>query len=164
MTSGSNYMGSGFAQTLDQKPKGLDNLHGVGNGLQSMKSATNLTQSGNYAVPSMDGKLLSATPIKLALKNTPPTLAVVYQMKDAKSGRMKKYIHEIRINFDEHGPEFDVNRMCDELCRKETTYLNPGFISRQQVSTVQELIRLRVERNTSLLTRGRQIAYQFFSN
>lgn len=83
----------------------------------------------------MDGKLIPAIPIKLALKNTPPTLAVVYQMKDAKTGRMKKYIHEIRINFDkqEQGQEVDINRMCDEICRKETTYLNPAFISRQQV-------------------------------
>ena len=80
----------------------------------------------------MDGKLLPAIPIKLALKNTPPTLAVVYQMKDGKSGRMKKYIHEIKINFDKHDKlnDVDLNRMCDEICRKETTYLNPAYISR----------------------------------
>ena len=81
----------------------------------------------------MDGKLLPAIPIKLALKNAPPTLAVVYQMKDAKSGRTKKYIHEIKINFDKQekaGKGIDVDRMCDEICRKETTYLNPAYISR----------------------------------
>lgn len=130
MTTGSNYMGAGFAQTLDQKSKPIGNLQGLGSGLQGAASATSLTLS-NYAVPSMDGKLLPAIPIKLALKNNPPTLAVVYQMKDGKSGRMKKYIHEIRINFEKQGPgEIDVNRMCDEICRKETTYLNPAYISR----------------------------------
>lgn len=113
----------------------MGNLQGMGNGLQGAASATSLTLS-NYAVPSMDGKLIPAIPIKLALKNNPPTLAVVYQMKDAKTGRMKKYIHEIKVNFEkqENGPEINVNRMCDEICRKETTYLNPAFISRQQVS------------------------------
>lgn len=87
----------------------------------------------------MDGKLIPAIPIKLALKNNPPTLAVVYQMKDAKTGRMKKYIHEIKVNFEkqDNGQEINVNRMCDEICRKETTYLNPAFISRQQVSHPQ---------------------------
>jgi hypothetical protein len=75
MTSGSNYMGTGFAKTLDQG-KPIGNLQ-IGNGLQGAASATSLTLS-NYAVPSLDGKLIPAIPIKLALKNTPPTLAVVY--------------------------------------------------------------------------------------
>lgn len=130
MTTGSNYMAGGFAQTMDQKSKPIGNLQ-MGNGLQG--SASSLTLS-NYHVPSMDNKLLPAYPIKLALKYTPPTLAVVYQMKDGKSGRMKKYIHEIGINFDkqkEKNNEIDVNRMCDEICRKETIYLNPAYISRQ---------------------------------
>lgn len=35
MTSGSNYMGSGFAKTLDQNPKVMNNLHGLGNGLSA---------------------------------------------------------------------------------------------------------------------------------
>jgi hypothetical protein len=48
----------------------------------------------------MDGRLLPAIPIHLALKFKPPTIAVVYTMKDHKSGRMKKYIHEIKIFFD----------------------------------------------------------------
>ena len=97
MTTGAKYMGAGFAQTMDQKSKPIDNLQGLGSGLQNTTSANSLR---NYAVPSMDGKLIPAIPIKLALKNTPPTLAVVYQMKDVKTGRMKKYIHEIRINFE----------------------------------------------------------------
>lgn len=99
MTTSSNYMGGGFAQTMDQKSKQFGSLQGVGSGLQGAASLTSLTPS-NYQVPSMDGKLLPAIPFKLALKNAPPTLAVVYQMNDGKSGRMKKYIHEIRINFE----------------------------------------------------------------
>ena len=85
-------------------------------------------------------------------------------MKDAKSGRMKKYIHEIRINFDlpEYKQDFDVNRMCDDICRKETIYLNPAYISRNQVSAANELIRLWVRPASTLFMRGRQIAYQFF--
>lgn len=122
----SNYMGSGLAQTLDQKAS--KSIAGVGNGLTAAASATSLTLS-NYAVPSLDGKLIPAIPQKLALKFKPPTIAVVYTMKDAKSGRMKKYIHEIKIDF-ANGPS-DVNRMCDEICSKETVYLNPAFIGRQ---------------------------------
>lgn len=96
MTTGSNYMAGNFAQTMDQKSKPMQ----VGNGLQNAASASSLTLS-NYHVPSMDkDKLLPAYPIKLALKYNPSTLAVVYQMKDGKSGRMKKYIHEIGINFE----------------------------------------------------------------
>jgi len=49
----------------------------------------------------LDGKsLIPAIPKHLALKFKPPTLAVVYQMKDVKTGKMKKYIHDIRINFE----------------------------------------------------------------
>ena len=58
-------------------------------------------------------------------------------MKDGKSGKMKKYIHEIRIKFEEYEPypggKVDVNKMCEELCRKETVYLHPACISRKQV-------------------------------
>jgi hypothetical protein len=49
----------------------------------------------------LDGKsLIPAIPKNLALKFKPPTLAVVYQMKDVKTGKVKKYIHDIRINFE----------------------------------------------------------------
>jgi len=49
-------------------------------------------------------------------------------MKDPKSGRMKKYIHEIKINF-ESGQS--VERMCDEMINRETIYLNPMYIGKQ---------------------------------
>lgn len=125
----SNYMGSGLAQTLAEKPH--NKLAGVNNGLLAAASATSLTLS-NYAVPSLDGKLLPAIPLHLALKYKPPTIAVVYIMKDNKSrvqldkkGRQKKYIHEIKINFDKEGDNVNINRMCEEICTKETVYLNP---------------------------------------
>lgn len=61
---------------------------------------------------------------------TPPTLAVVYQIKDGKSE--KKYIHNIRIDFEkeEKNGEIDIDLMCEEYCRSNTTYLNPAFINR----------------------------------
>jgi hypothetical protein len=76
----------------------------------------------------MDGRLLPAIPIHLALKFKPPTIAVVYTMKDHKSGRMKKYIHEIKIFFDSKST---VEQMCDQMIKRETTYLNPAFIGKQ---------------------------------
>ena len=79
----SNYMGSGLAQTLAEKPNN-NKLAGMNNGLLAAASATSLTLS-NYAVPSLDGKLLPAIPLHLALKYKPPTIAVVYIMKDNKS-------------------------------------------------------------------------------
>jgi len=66
----------------------------------------------------------------MALKFRPPTIAVIYKMKDNKTLKMKKYIHEILITFPADTESIDVNRMCDEICRKETTYLNPAFISK----------------------------------
>jgi len=68
-------------------------------GLQNNNSTGSL---GAYTVPSQDGRLIPAIPIKLALKYTPMTIAVVYQMphiKDKKSGKPKKYIHNFKITF-----------------------------------------------------------------
>ena len=53
-------------------------------------------------MPSLDGRLISAVPKSLALKFKPPTLALEHTMKDAKSGRQKKYIREIKINFEKN--------------------------------------------------------------
>jgi hypothetical protein len=117
-------MGSGLAQTYDPKS------NKIGGGMNNTNSATSL-QLSNYTVPSMDGRLIPAIPVHLALKFKPPTIAVVYTMKDPKSGRMKKYIHEIKIKFD---PNTSVDTICDEMINKETTYLNPAFIAKQQVS------------------------------
>lgn len=96
-----------------------------------------------YCVPTIDGKaFLAAEPINLALKFKPPTIAVVYQMKNKDSisiGRKKKFIHEIKINFEQQAGfphSIDLGSMCEDLCRKETTYLNPVFIRREQVSQI----------------------------
>jgi len=124
-------MGSGLAQTYD--PKTSKKMAG---GLPNTNSAASLTMS-NYTVPSMDGRLIPAIPIHLALKFKPPTIAVVYTMKDPKSGRMKKYIHEIKIKFD---PNTSVDMMCEEMINRETTYLNPAYIGKQQVSINQKFL------------------------
>ena len=133
----SNYMGSGLAQTLDQKAsKPISSMPG-GHGLQGNSSA----QSLNYAVPSMDGRLLPAIPINIAAKFKPPTIAVVYNIKDGQKtvgGRPKKYVHEIKINFEDkrhlYGNPIDIERLCDDLFRREHTYLNPAYIGRHKVS------------------------------
>ena len=97
-------MGSGLAKTYDPKSnKGKM-------GLQGNNSAASL--STNYVVPSTDGRLINATPVKLAIKSKPPTIAVVYTMKDHKTGRFKKYIHEIKISFNNLS---DLELMCNEM-------------------------------------------------
>ena len=117
------YMGSGLAKTYDPKAsKGKM-------GLQGNNSAASL--GTNYVVPSTDGRLINATPVKLAIKSKPPTVAVVYTMKDHKSGRMKKYIHEIKIVF---SSSTNLENMCNDMIQKEPTYLNPLYIGTQQVS------------------------------
>ena len=130
MSKQSHYMGSGLAQTLDPKTQSQGQLGAMGSGLAGANSVTSLGTQ-NYAVPSQDGRLLPAIPIHLALKFRPPTIAVVYRMQETKSGRPKKYIHEIKIHFEKEKEPIDVNRMCDEIIRKETMYLNPAFIGRQ---------------------------------
>lgn len=74
-------MGSGLAQTYDPNSA----KKGLGSGLTNTISATSLKSA--YQVPSQDGRLIPAIPIHLALKYKPPTIAVVYTMKDPKSGR-----------------------------------------------------------------------------
>ena len=96
-------------------------------GLNTNNSAGSLGLS-NYTVPGTDGRHLPAIPIKMALKYKPPTIAVVYTMKDSKSGRNKKYIHEIKILFE---PSISVETLTDQMITRETTYLNPAFIGRQ---------------------------------
>ena len=129
-------MGSGLAQTMDQKK--TSKLQAVGNGLGGSASATSLTLS-NYTVPGIDGKMLPAIPLNLAIKSRPPTVAVIYKMKCMKSGRMKKYIHDIKINFDQYTAgqsldKVDINKIVNEIIAKETVYLNPTYIGKHQVS------------------------------
>ncbi len=44
--------------------------------------------------------------------------------------KAKKYVHEIRVDMKENS---DINKLCDELCLRESIYLNPHKISKQQV-------------------------------
>ena len=48
-------------------------------------------------------------------------------IKDKKSGKPKKYIHNFKITF---GPTETVEKKCDEMIKQETTYLNPAFIAK----------------------------------
>ena len=74
-------MGSGLAQTLNEKPA-KNKLNDGDMGLMAAASATSLT-FGNYHVPSLEtGKFLPAVPLHLAIKHKPPTIAVIYNMKD----------------------------------------------------------------------------------
>lgn len=120
-------MNPAHAATLDPKmANSLKAKEGLGLSMQSASAAS----LANYTVPSLEGKPLPAIPKNLALKFKPPTIAVIYLMKDTKTGRNKKYIHEIPIKFDESNGPINIDRVCDEICRKETMYLNPAFISR----------------------------------
>ena len=125
--SNSNYMGSGLAQTLAEKPA-KNKLADPDMGLLAAASATSLTLS-NYHVPSLDGKFLPAVPLHLALKFKPPTIAVVYNMKDGasrfildKRGNPKKFHHGIQIELNENT---NLRKMCEDICEKEVVYLNP---------------------------------------
>jgi len=67
----------------------------------------------------------------MALKAKPPTIIVVYKMKDARTGKIKKYIHDIQIEFDSYdGAKIDPNQIYDSIIKKEATYLNPEFIKK----------------------------------
>lgn len=87
MTTNSNYMKSMHANTME--PGQASRISGgvMGAGLANTNSAASLGNLTSYAVPSHDGKPLPAIPKNLALKFKPPTVAVVYLMKDVKSGR-----------------------------------------------------------------------------
>lgn len=43
---------------------------------------------------------------------------------------MKKYIHEIRLDLKE---TTDLDKLCDDLCKREDVYLNPKKISKNQL-------------------------------
>jgi len=89
--------------------------------------------------------MVLATPLKFCLNFRPPTIAVVYTLekskKTSKTGKPRKYIHEIRVDFDsckETGPGGkptmrEVEKLCRNLCDNEATYLNINIISKTQV-------------------------------
>ena len=126
-------MNSELAQTLDETAS-----RSIPGGNYPPHNAS--AQTLNYTVPSQDGKLLPAIPIYCAAKYKPPTIAVVYNIKNGqknKKGGPKKYVHEIKIKFEDkknlYGNPIDIERLCDDLLRKEPTYLNPFYIGRDKV-------------------------------
>lgn len=98
-------------------------------------------------MPSLDGKMIQALPLKLCLKFRPPTIAVVYKMdythrtiqstKSSKN-RDKKYIHEIFV--DHITKRTDLKQLCDKIIEQEYQYLNPAIISKSQVSQIQAFL------------------------
>ena len=98
--------------------------------------------------------MVLATPLKFCLNFRPPTIAVVYTLekskKSSKTGKPRKYIHEIRVDFDKcmdltaaekrvlsnptRKPTMsEVETLCKKLCESEATYLNINIISKTQV-------------------------------
>ena len=76
----------------------------------------------------------------MCIKYKPPTIAVVYTMSvsGAPTAEMvpasKKFVHNIVVDFkgDLH---CDLELLGTDLIAKESVYLNPKFISKQQVSS-----------------------------
>ena len=118
--------------------------------------ASSASLSSSYQVPDTKGRLVLATPLKFCLNFRPPTIAVVYTLekskKTAKSGKPRKYIHEIRVDFDlckepmalaSAKPTLrEVEKLCRKLCEQEATYLNINIISKTQVGALMAKISL----------------------
>lgn len=116
-----------------------------------MASTASLTAS--YQIPAVDGRLREAQPVKFALKfreSGGPSIGVVYTFaslsKKSVTKKSKKYIHEIKVDLpgcrekgasapkDQKPTLKEVEKLADDLCEKEPTYLNMNIISRDQVS------------------------------
>jgi hypothetical protein len=122
--------------------------------LANKDAASTISLSSSYQVPATDGRMVLATPLKFCLNYRPPTIAVVYTLekskKNTKSGKQRKYIHEIRVDFesciDRSKPQTspllsssastdkpstkEVETLCHKLCEVEATYLNVNVISK----------------------------------
>ena len=72
--------------------------------LNNPGQASNVSLGSSYQVPATNGSLVLATPLKFCLNFRPPTIAVVYTLekskKSSKTGKPRKYIHEIRVDFE----------------------------------------------------------------
>lgn len=72
--------------------------------LNNPGQASNVSLGSSYQVPATNGSLVLATPLKFCLNFRPPTIAVVYTLekskKSSKTGKARKYIHEIRVDFE----------------------------------------------------------------
>lgn len=115
-------------------------------------ASSQVSLSSSYQVPATDGRMVLANPLKFCLNFRPPTIAVVYTLekskKATKSGKPRKYIHEIRVDFegciDKSRPQksplepnkptqSEIEKLCRRLCESEPTYLNINVISKTQV-------------------------------
>ena len=122
--------------------------------LNNPGQASNVSLGSSYQVPATNGSLVLATPLKFCLNFRPPTIAVVYTLekskKSSKTGKPRKYIHEIRVDFEKCMDNGDkslsnnlsdskkptmaqVEKLCKQLCEAEATYLNINIISKTQV-------------------------------
>lgn len=76
----------------------------LANALNNPAQASNVSLGSSYQVPATNGSLVLATPLKFCLNFRPPTIAVVYSLekskKSSKTGKTRKYIHEIRVDFE----------------------------------------------------------------
>lgn len=120
--------------------------------------ASTFSLSSSYKVPATDGRMVVAIPLKFCMNFRPPTIAVVYTLEKSKkstskNGKPRKYIHEIRVDFqgciDKRNEDSDrkttnrpldsanvkptkreVEALCRKLCDEEPIYLNLNFISK----------------------------------
>jgi hypothetical protein len=87
-----------------------------------MQPSNQMNFSASYKVPALDGKFLQALPLKLCLKYSPPTIAVVYKLDPMSASRTmqakssskkyeKKYIHEIYVK--KMTRITDLKQLCD---------------------------------------------------
>ena len=98
-------------------------------------------------MPATDGRMVQATPIKFCLNFQKNTIGVVYTLekskKQNKSGKPRKYIHEVRvdfkscmasnINWNAKPTLEEIEAYSRSLIDSEPVYLNTNCISKTQV-------------------------------
>ncbi len=102
-------------------------------------------------MPTNTGGFSPANPIKFCLKYDPPIIAIVYQFV----AKAKKYVHEIHVDMKE---STDIERLCNELCQRESVYLNPNKISKQQVRDLLKKMQAQIIANQSRLNKENNIS------
>ena len=128
--------------------------------LKNPELASSVSLSSSYKVPATNGRMVVATPLKFCMTFRPPTIAVVYTLEKrkkatSKSGKPRKYIHEIRVDFEGcidkskktassnintmKPSQYEVETLCRKLCDQEPVYLNLNFISKTQVGNYSNL-------------------------
>lgn len=62
---------------------------------------TTASLTSSYQVPSLDGRMVQATPLKFCLKYKPPTIAIVYTINSTSKKKARKFIHSIQVDFNQ---------------------------------------------------------------